>query len=161
AISSFALTSLDSVARVARSILQRTADQNALLAKMRIDAPLKSKIGATLITVTIGAAAAFTKWQIIWPIFGCANQLIAALALIILFIWLKSTGRTYQIIIFPMLFMILMTLAALVQLTLKSFLAGSYILAAFSVALIILALLFISQSAKFILKAPATIGMEF
>ncbi|MBN1479300.1 carbon starvation protein A [candidate division KSB1 bacterium] len=154
AISSFALTSLDSVARVARSILQHTAENNSFFENVKISPLLRSKIGATLITVFLGCVAAFTKWQIIWPIFGCANQLIAALALIIVFIWLKRSNRTFKIIIFPMIFMFIVTSAALVRLTYTSFLEGSYILAVFSIALIILSLLFVLSSYKFIFASP-------
>ena len=146
AISSFALTSLDSVARVARSIMQNTAEKNDFFAHIKIRPFLKSKIGATLFTVTIGGAAAFTNWRIIWPIFGCANQLIAALALMIVYIWLKRTKRTYKIIIFPMIFMFLVTSVGLVRLSYTSFAAGSYILVFFSAALLILSILFVLQS---------------
>jgi carbon starvation protein len=149
-ISSFALTSLDSVARVARTVLQHTADNNAFFESVKIAPILKSKIGATLFTVIIGGAAAFTKWQIIWPIFGCANQLIAALALIIIFIWLKKTGRTYKIIIVPMIFMFVVTAVALVRLTMTSFNDGGYILAVFSIALIVLSILFVISSFRFL-----------
>lgn len=154
AISSFALTSLDSVARVARSILQHTAENNTLLENIKITPVFRSKWGATLITVFLGSAVAFTKWQIIWPIFGCANQLIAALALMIVLIWLKNSNRTFTIIIFPMIFMFVVTSVALVRLTFTSFLEGSYLLAAVSIALNVLSLLFVLKSLNLIIASP-------
>lgn len=163
AISSFALTSLDSVARVARSILQHTADNNRIMTTIGLSSVLKSKVGATLLTVLVGGIAAFTKWQIIWPIFGCANQLIAALALVIVFIWLKSTNRTYKVLIIPMVFMLIVESVALIQLTIKSVLDGSYVLAVVSVTLFILSVLFLLQSRAFIFsprgaKSPVVIS---
>ncbi|WP_420841537.1 carbon starvation CstA family protein [Desulfosporosinus fructosivorans] len=34
-------------------------------------------------------------WKIIWPIFGSANQLLAALSLIVVSIWLANKSRKY------------------------------------------------------------------
>jgi carbon starvation protein len=150
AISSFALTSLDSVARVARSILQNSAETSSFFQAIKIAPVLKNKFWATLITVIIGGAAAFTKWQIIWPIFGCANQLIAALALIILFVWLKKTNRVYKIIVVPMVFMFIVTSVALVQLFVKSVADGGYVLSGVTLALFVLSVMFAGQSVRFI-----------
>ncbi len=158
AISSFALTSLDSVARVARSVMQHTAEHSSLFNAVKVAPLLRSKVGATLFTVVIGGVAAFTKWQIIWPIFGCANQLIAALALIIIYIWLKKTGRIYKILIIPMIFMFIVTSVALVRLTMTSLNDGGYILAAFSIALIVLSILFAISSAGFVFGREKSIA---
>ena len=151
AISSFALTSLDSVARVARSILQEMAETSSVLEGVAPSSAFQKKIGATLITVFVGGAAAFTPWQLVWPIFGCANQLIAALAFTILFIWMRKTQRVYHIFIFPMIFMFMVTTVGLVQLAYKSVIDQSYLLAVFSIALLVISMLFLRHSMQHII----------
>ena len=150
ALSSFALTSLDSVARVARSILQHSISNTNSDSTTAMRLTIGSKLGATLITVGIGTAAAFAKWQIIWPIFGCANQLIAALTLIILFLWLKKTGRVYSIIILPMFFMFIVASSGLIELGYRSVLNQSYPLALVALLLLSIAVGFVTQSIKFV-----------
>ncbi|HSL21970.1 MAG TPA: carbon starvation CstA family protein [Vicinamibacterales bacterium] len=49
-----------------------------------------------------------------WPVFGAGNQLIGALALTTVSVWLVQRGRTYRYALVPAAFMIVTTLAALV-----------------------------------------------
>jgi len=49
-----------------------------------------------------------------WPVFGAGNQLIGALALTTVSVWLVQRGRTYKFALVPAGFMIVTTLAALV-----------------------------------------------
>jgi carbon starvation protein len=143
AISSFALTSLDSVARVARTIIQDIVGQSRVLSDFRPASVLRTPVGATAVTVSIGGAAAFARWQSIWPVFGCANQLIAALALITLFVWLKKSGRVYFVVVLPMTFMFIVASSGLVQLTLTSFRAHHLLLATVALLLLVLSLAFL------------------
>ncbi|MGE5592490.1 MAG: carbon starvation protein A [Betaproteobacteria bacterium] len=56
-------------------------------------------------------------WSYIWTLFGGANQLMAALALMLVSIWLAKEGKAWQFTYYPMLFMLVTTIAALVLTT--------------------------------------------
>ena len=75
AISAFALTSLDTATRLARFIFQEMFDTKGEASVMT------NRYVSTGITVVLGGALAFRGWTQIWPLFGSANQLLAALAL--------------------------------------------------------------------------------
>lgn len=148
AIAAFALTSLDTATRLARFIFQEffTVDtQKSDAAKTTVNI-MTNKYVSTIITVVIGGALAFNGYQLVWPIFGSANQLLAALALLSLAVWLKQTGRSYKMAIYPMIFMFAATLSALLLL-IKANLANPVILA-FAVVLFVLAIILIFESQK-------------
>ncbi len=54
-----------------------------------------------------------TGYSIIWPLFGAANQLLAALALLAVCAWLGNAGRNNKMFFVPMAFMLLATLTSL------------------------------------------------
>jgi carbon starvation protein len=51
-------------------------------------------------------------WVYLWQLFGAANQLMAALSLLIVTIWLRSRNRNPSFAMYPMLFMYITTMAA-------------------------------------------------
>ena len=53
-------------------------------------------------------------WVYLWQLFGASNQLMAALSLLIVSLWLKSIGRSPRFAFWPMLFMYVTTMAAIV-----------------------------------------------
>jgi carbon starvation protein len=53
-------------------------------------------------------------WSRIWILFGGSNQLFASLALVLITIWLATTGRSYQWALWPAVFMYVSTVAALI-----------------------------------------------
>ena len=53
-------------------------------------------------------------WQYLWVLFGGANQLMASLALMLMTVWLMSQGKSYKWTFYPMIFMFITTIAALV-----------------------------------------------
>ena len=52
-------------------------------------------------------------WQYLWVLFGGANQLMASLALMLITVWLMSEGKSYAWTFYPMIFMFVTTVAAL------------------------------------------------
>ncbi|HTC79426.1 MAG TPA: carbon starvation CstA family protein [Terriglobales bacterium] len=52
-------------------------------------------------------------WIYLWQLFGASNQLMAALSLLIVSLWLKSVGRSPRYAFWPMLFMYVTTMAAI------------------------------------------------
>ena len=55
-------------------------------------------------------------WKAIWPVFGATNQLLAALTLLALTLWIRRSGKKTTFIVFPMIFMTAMTVWALILL---------------------------------------------
>ena len=148
AISAFALTSLDTATRLARFIFQEffdfDAEKNPNAAS--VANVMTNRYVSTGFTVILGGALAFRGWAQIWPIFGSANQLLAALALLSLAVWLKQSGREYRMAIYPMIFMFAVTLVALVLLMIANI--SNIILLFFSVVLFILAIVLILEAQK-------------
>jgi len=148
AIAAFALTTLDTATRLGRFILQEffmVDSQKSDTAKTAVNI-MTNKYVSTSVTVVLSGALAFKGYQLIWPIFGSANQLLAALALLSLAVWLKQSGRSYKMAIYPMIFMFAVTLSALVLLIMAN-LANPVILI-FAVILFILAIILIIESQK-------------
>ncbi|MDR2111095.1 MAG: carbon starvation protein A, partial [Spirochaetaceae bacterium] len=114
-VSAFALTSLDSVARVGRLAFQElfTEDLEPGKKPSGVSAFLSNKITATILTLVFGYLLAILGYQTIWPLFGSANQLLAALALIACAVFLKKTKRQGATLWAPMLIMLAVTFTAL------------------------------------------------
>ena len=136
AVSAFALTSLDTATRLGRFIFQEFFD-NPEKEKQSI---FTNMYVSTAITVLIGGYLAAGGYARIWPIFGSANQLLAALSLLAVAVWLKKTGKNYHMLTIPMIFMLVVTLFALVLLIKSNLAAGNYILVVFPVLLFVLAI---------------------
>ena len=114
AVSAFALTSLDSVARIGRlsfqELLLRTDAENTGLR-----AALANKYVATFITLVLGYLLSLGGYMNIWALFGASNQLLGALALIAVCVFMKRTGRNGKMLVIPMIAMLVITLSALGQ----------------------------------------------
>jgi carbon starvation protein len=68
---------------------------------------------STIVSMILTLALVLTgTWVFLWQLFGAANQLMAALSLLIVAIWLKSIKRNPSFALYPMLFMYITTLAA-------------------------------------------------
>ena len=118
-VSALALTSLDSVARIGRMSFQElfygdSTDPEKMTPAQRV---LTNKYFATVITLFFGYLLTLGGYNNIWPLFGSANQLLAAMVLIALAVFLKTTGRTGWTLYIPMFVMLEVTFTALVQKT--------------------------------------------
>jgi carbon starvation protein len=68
---------------------------------------------ATIISMVLTLALVLTgTWVYLWQMFGASNQLMAALSLLVVSVWLKSAKRNPSYALYPMLFMYITTLAA-------------------------------------------------
>jgi len=115
-IVSFANTTLDSAARIQRISLQEifTSDTGV------IRKPMNNRYLATLIIVVAAAAMTFYKpggqgAMVLWPLFGSLNQLMAALALGVVSVYLASKKITVYYTLIPMLIILVLTLWAMVE----------------------------------------------
>lgn len=115
AVSAFALTSLDSVARIGRLSFQEFfMDEDTDPEKMSPFIKLMTnKYFATIITLVLAYLLAKVGYAEIWPLFGSANQLLSALALIACAVFLKKTNRQGVMLWVPMFFMLVVTFSAL------------------------------------------------
>ncbi len=151
-ISAFALTSLDTATRLARIILQEALLKPGENAE-KTSNPLANKYVTTGITVVLSGFLAFSGWKVIWPIFGSANQLLAAIAFLALAVYLKKEGKKNFMIMIPMCVMFIITLSALSMLIKDNLAVAAgdptkYILVTFAVALFILSIILITLAFK-------------
>lgn len=152
AVSAFALTTLDTATRLGRFAFQEffataATPSPAEAAEARPAAAggvLTNRYVAAIITVVISVWLAFTSWTVIWPMFGSANQLLAAVALLAVAAWLANAGKNNKMLIVPMIFMFLVTLTALGFLIRDNVAKGNYALVFFGVLLFILAIVLIA-----------------
>lgn len=116
AVSAFCLTSLDTATRLARYMFQEFWMKPGESIKDMTGARkvLTNPYVSTAITVVIGIALGMTGYAKIWALFGAANQLLAALGLLAVAAWLGKIGRNNKMFLFPMAFMLLVTLTSLV-----------------------------------------------
>jgi len=163
AVSAFAMTTLDTATRLGRFAFQEFFE-NISDDKGSTNAAAKffgDRFVASVITVVAAVILAFTSWQVIWPIFGSANQLLAAIALLSVAAWLANAGKNNTMLILPMIFMFAVTLTALVFLIMTNAAAGKYLLVVFAVLLFILAILLIIQAYSVLTgkRKKTTVGM--
>ncbi len=116
AVSAFALTSLDTAARMGRFLFQEFFVNEGENAKSLtgIRKFLVNPYVATVVTVGLGAIMAVGGYTKIWPLFGAANQLLAGLALLAVCVWLGKIGKKNGMFYIPMAFMIIATVTSLV-----------------------------------------------
>lgn len=140
-LSGFILTTLDTATRIARYILQELFNWD--IKKGRFPATLLTVILPlvfSLIDIKDASGRIIPAYKAIWPVFGASNQLLAALVLLVISVWLVRTGKKALFTALPMLFMVVVTLCALFQLiTVYQFTAAGII----AIALFILSLYFL------------------
>ena len=151
AFSTFVFDTIDVATRLGRYLIQELTG-------------LKTLFGATLATlVTVGAPALVLSmagegsWIKFWTLFGASNQLLAALTLLSVTMWLKQSGKRVAFTVVPLIFVLVITLWALISISYASYqqAAGfdaSLLNSIFSAALIGLALFVTGQ---FLIKLKA------
>ena len=114
-ISAFALTTLDTATRLGRFIFQEMVTTKAG-ANSPLGKTVSNRYVATGITIALAWIMSTGSYLTIWPIFGTANQMLAALALLAIAAWLKKSKRNHLMITIPMYFMFAVTFCSLGQL---------------------------------------------
>ncbi len=114
-VSALAFTTLDSVARIGRMSFQELFSIDDMDHAEGWRRLLCSKYFATFVTLVFGYILTQVGYSNIWPLFGSANQLLSALVLITLCVFLKVTGREMRTLIPPFVIMLVVTFTALVQ----------------------------------------------
>ncbi|MDP2923688.1 MAG: carbon starvation protein A [Candidatus Omnitrophota bacterium] len=125
-LNTFILTTLDTATRITRYLTQEL---------FRIN----NKYLATLIVVSASGYLCLTgTWQAIWPVFGASNQLVAALALLVVSSYLIHKKKSCKITFIPALAMFFVTGYALSLQVLEFFRKKNYFLSGVSFVLIVL-----------------------
>ena len=114
-VSALAFTTLDSVARIGRMSFQELFSVDDVEHAEGWRRVLCNKYFSTLITLVFGYILTQVGYSNIWPLFGSANQLLSALVLITLCVFLKVTGRELRTLVPPFVIMLVVTFSALVQ----------------------------------------------
>ncbi|OUQ50509.1 carbon starvation CstA family protein [Lachnoclostridium sp. An118] len=114
-VSALAFTTLDSVARIGRMSFQELFSVDDMEHAEGWRRVLCNKYFSTLITLVFGYILTQVGYSNIWPLFGSANQLLSALVLITLCVFLKVTGRELRTLVPPFVIMLVVTFSALVQ----------------------------------------------
>jgi len=120
AVSSFVLTTLDTVARLGRLSFQElfSVDETKQANKFWVKI-LKNKAAASIFTLLPAYLLAIMGYQNIWVLFGAANQLLAALTLIACTLFFKKTGKSFSMLLIPTIIMLAVTYTSL-SLSLKN-----------------------------------------
>jgi carbon starvation protein len=101
ALNFFILTTLDTATRLGRYLLAELTGWESRY------------LPTVIIVVAAGGLALSGQWRILWPAFGASNQLVAALALLVVSCWLVDRGSARRVTLAPALVMLVTTIAAL------------------------------------------------
>jgi len=156
ALSTFILTTLDTATRLGRYIFEEFLGLKGPY--VRYFSTLLTLALPTLfvlIPFTDAGGNPIPAWKAIWPVFGATNQMLAGLALLVILVWLKKIGKPIRFILWPMIFMLGMTVWALIMLI------GQYrlsLIGIIAMLLFVLALLLIVEAARTLKTKPAATG---
>ena len=106
ALNTFVLTTLDTAMRITRFLVQEALGNQISAFRNKYVVTVVVMVAAYLIGASGG-------WQKIWPVFGATNQLIAAMALFVVATWLMAVKRPTHYVLYPAVFMMVTTIAAL------------------------------------------------
>lgn len=153
-VSAFAVTTLDTCTRLARFVLQEilattvpTIHRRSRIAQI-VQQFAHNRYLATLLVVLFSLGLLFSgQFRELWPIFGAANQLLAAIALLAGIAWLKQTGTSTLFLLIPMIFMFSATLSSLAIIAFNNFALDNKVLGILATVLFALAsaLLFLAK----------------
>ena len=165
-VSALALTSLDAVARIGRMSFQEFFEVDRNENPSGILRFLTNKYTATVITLLGGYLLSLGGYNNIWPLFGSANQLLAAMVLIALSVFLKVTGRKGFMLYVPMTLMLVVTMTSLgmsiYNICMKLFVNGGFVFMTdglqliVAILLVVLGLLIAFSSGRKLVEKPKT-----
>jgi len=152
-IVSFANTTLDSAARIQRLSLQELVRNK----KGKTAKPFDNRYFSTLVIVTAAAIMTFIKpggqgAMVLWPLFGSLNQLLAALALGVVSIYLHLKQKNVLFTLVPMIFVLVITLWAMFENLMRYFEKNDYVLIVLSIIIILFTFILLFTGVKAIIQ---------
>lgn len=140
---SFAATTLDTATRIQRYVVTELADDINIK-------PLTTKHGATLVAVISAFLLSLINGgkggMILWPLFGTANQMLAALTLLVATVYLAKKERPFKVTVIPFVFMVFVETWALIYNINKFMTASNWLLTIIGTILLILEIWMIIES---------------
>jgi len=150
AVSTFLLTTLDTSTRLGRYIFEEFFNISGKRARLLATlTTLAMPLAFNFMVLKDSSGNPIPAWQAVWPVFGATNQLLAGLALLVVFVWLSKKGKPTFFVIIPMLFMLIMTIWALIQLVYQS---GFTIIGSISFFLLCLSIVLIIEAARTVFR---------
>lgn len=114
---SFAATTLDTSVRLMRYIISELGSEYNVksLTKMHVATGIAVVSSTALVLLPEGPQGFGSGGYVLWPLFGTSNQLLAGITLLLITLWLKRQGRNYWVTLIPMIFLMIMTVWAMIQ----------------------------------------------
>lgn len=112
---SFAATTLDSSVRLMRYIISELGMEYNVpaLERKHVATSIAVLSSAALVLLPEGPQGFGSGGYLLWPLFGTSNQLLAAISLLLIAVWLRRLGRNYVPVLIPMFFVLGTTLLAM------------------------------------------------
>ena len=145
-LKTFVLTTLDSATRITRYMGEELFGEGL---KIKI---LKNRFASTAVIIALASWLALGDWKAIWPVFGAANQLVAALCLLIVSVYLLNKKKKAIYTLVPGIFMLLTTIAALLYEAVTFFRGEKFLLGLIALILLVLAAFVVYESGGVIRK---------
>ena len=147
-LNAFVLTTLDTGTRLGRFIFSELLSQKAPVFKNRW-------ISSAVILIFAAVLGGTEGYKAIWPVFGASNQLVAALALIVVSSYIVGIKRPKKYTVYPAIFMLVTTIAALLFQGFHFFQAKSYLLGSISIVLVALASVIVYDARAILFNADS------
>jgi carbon starvation protein len=114
---SFAATTLDTSVRLMRYIISELGVVYNIkpLTGIHMATSIAVLSSAALVLLPEGPRGIGSGGYLLWPLFGTSNQLLAGISFLLITIWLKNKGRSIIYTVVPMIFLLFMTLWAMVK----------------------------------------------
>jgi len=149
-ISAFALTTLDTCTRLARFTFQEFFEETKNQKTLKFT---QNRFLSTLVVVILSSLFLLSgEFTTLWPVFGSANQLLAALALLAVAVWMIKSGKKAGFLLVPMFFMFTVTLSSLFVLAYQNFSKGIYGISIVAGLLFVLAIVLLFLARKCLKK---------
>ena len=153
----FLVTTIDALVRLSRYLFEE-------LWTTVLDNPpriLRSRVFNSMLVVVGFLSLTFTNAYLkIWPIFGAANQLLAALTLIAVTAWLAQKARKFWFTAIPAAFMVVTTLTALTILLKRYIELESWTLLTTDAILLVLAVGVVALTFRFFYRLRASLAAQ-
>ena len=152
-LKTFIMTTLDSATRITRYLSEELFADGL---KLKI---FYNKYFNTLVIVLVSAWLAFGRYRNIWPVFGAANQLVAALVLIVISAYLFSLNKPKRYTLIPAVFMLATTIGALLFLLKDFYKKKLVLLFSVDILLLVLVVFMISEAIKYIRRKELKVNV--
>ncbi|WMN12294.1 carbon starvation protein A [Marivirga salinae] len=156
-ISAFALTTLDTCTRLARFTFQEFFEETE---NQKVRDITQNRFLSTTVVVVLSSLFLLSgEFTTLWPIFGSANQLLAALALLAVSVWMIKSGKKAGFLLIPMFFMFVVTLSSLFVLAFQNFEKGIYSISIIAGLLFVLAIVLLVLAKRCLKKEDEALNV--